>query len=335
MDRSLTTEVLPGAVPRGASFRIRPDRIATVAGLVTVALWGSAFVGIRAVAVDLSPTSIALGRLAIGSALLAPLVARQGWVRPSGRDAGLVVGMGVAWSAGYSVVLGAGERLVDAGTAAMLVGVGPILIAILAGLVLGEGWPARLVAGCLIAFAGTIVIGTATAAGTGGPSASIAGVAICLAAALLYAIGVTLQKPVLRDLGGVEVTWLACVVGAIACLPFLPTLVGEIGRARPETLAWLLYLGVFPTSIGFTTWAFALARMTAGRAGTLSYLVSPTAIAISWLLLAETPAPVAILGGALCVIGVVVARSGGRPAASDPAPIDPPARERGPGSAGR
>jgi drug/metabolite transporter (DMT)-like permease len=39
---------------------------------------------------------------------------------------------------------------------------GPILIAVLAGLFLAEGFPPRLIVGCLIAFAGTVVIGLAT-----------------------------------------------------------------------------------------------------------------------------------------------------------------------------
>jgi drug/metabolite transporter (DMT)-like permease len=122
---------------------------------------------------------------------------------------------------------------------------------------------------------------------------------------------VTIQKPVLRNVSPLHVTWLACVVGAIACLPFLPTLLGEIGRARPENLAWAAFLGIFPTSIGFTTWAFALSRMPAGRAGALTYLIPPTAIVISALVLSEAPPPIAILGGLLCIVGVVVSRSSG------------------------
>ena len=50
-------------------------------------------------------------------------------------------------------------------------------------------------------------------------------------------------------------------------------------------------------------------RMSAGRAGAMTYLIPPTAIIISWLLLGETPPVVAILGGLLCIAGVVVARS--------------------------
>jgi hypothetical protein len=51
---------------------------------------------------------------------------------------------------------------VDAGTASMLVNVGPIILAVLAGLVLREGFPRRLFAGCAIALAGVVVIATAT-----------------------------------------------------------------------------------------------------------------------------------------------------------------------------
>jgi drug/metabolite transporter (DMT)-like permease len=289
----------------------RSERLAIAAALVTVVLWASAYVGIRAAAVDLSAGSIALARLLVGVIALGAFVATKPVPRPGRRDAALIVAIGVAWFAGYNVVLNEAERLVDAGTAAMLVAIGPIFIALFAGLFLGEGFPQRLLVGCGIAFVGTVVIGIATSSDAAASSSTPLGIALCLVAALLYAAAVTLQKPVLRNVSPLHVTWLACVVGAIACLPFLPTLVGEIGSARPENLAWVVFLGIFPTSIGFTTWAFALSRMPAGRAGAMTYLIPPTAIVISALLLAEAPPPIAILGGLLCIAGVVVSRSSG------------------------
>ena len=74
-------------------------------------------------------------------------------------------------------------------------------------------------------------------------------------------------------------------------------------------MAWLVYLGLFPTAIGFTTWAFALSRTPAGRLGSMTYLVAPVVIVIAWALLAEVPPPLAVVGGALCIAGVAVARS--------------------------
>jgi drug/metabolite transporter (DMT)-like permease len=81
----------------------------------------------------------------------------------------------------------------------------------------------------------------------------------------------------------------------------------------------VVYLGAFPTAIGFTTWAYALARTSAGRLGATTYLVPPVAILLSWLLLGETPAGLALLGGLLCIGGVYVTRRAPRvPAARAP-----------------
>src|SRR5262249_3140758 len=81
-------------------------------------------------------------------------------------------------------------------------------------------------------------------------------------------------------------------------------------NARASDLGWLVYLGVVPTALGFTTWAYAIARTSAGRAGVVMYLQPPIAILLGWLLLGELPAPLALAGGAVCVAGVVVARTG-------------------------
>jgi drug/metabolite transporter (DMT)-like permease len=68
----------------------------------------------------------------------------------------------VLWLVVYNIVLNEAEQRVDAGTAAMLVNIGPVLIALLAGLLLREGFPHGLLAGCVVAFAGTAIIALAT-----------------------------------------------------------------------------------------------------------------------------------------------------------------------------
>ena len=138
----------------------------------------------------LSPGALSLGRLLVGAAALGiVLLARNErlprWkaVRPV---APALVLCGLLWFGAYNVALNAAERRVDAGTAAMLVNVGPILIAILAGLLLHEGFPRTLLIGCAIAFAGVVVIGLATSEA----GVTTAGVVLCLLAAVAYAGGV-------------------------------------------------------------------------------------------------------------------------------------------------
>ena len=52
---------------------------------------------------------------------------------------------------------------------AMLIQLAPILIGVLAGILLGEGFPRMLVIGGLVAFVGTLIIGIATSTGAGRP----------------------------------------------------------------------------------------------------------------------------------------------------------------------
>jgi drug/metabolite transporter (DMT)-like permease len=279
--------------------------VALVAALVTVVLWASAFVGIRAAGEDLSPGALSLGRLAVGSALLGIFVLLQRRRLPGRRDWPGIVVCGVLWFGLYNLALNEAEQRVDAGTAAMLVNVGPILIALLAGWLLEEGFPRALVAGCAVAFAGVVVIGLATS--ERGVAAGW-GAVLCVAAAAFYAGGVVAQKPLLSRASALHVTWLAATVGLVVCLPFAATLADEVGDADASSIAWMVYLGVFPTAIGFLTWAYALSRTTAGRMGATTYLVPPIAILIGWALLAESPETLAFLGGALCLGGVVITR---------------------------
>jgi drug/metabolite transporter (DMT)-like permease len=279
--------------------------VAALAALVTVVLWSSAFVGIRAAGDDLSPGALSFGRLAIGSALLGAFVLIRREPGPARRDLGLLAVMGVCWFGLYNLALNEAEQRIDAGTAAMLVNVGPILIAVLAGILLREGFPRTLLLGCAIAFSGIVVIGLATS--EQGVAASW-GAVLCVLAAASYSIAVVAQKPLLSRLSGLSATWVACTIGAIVCLPFVFQLVDELGRAEGSSIAWLVFLGIFPTSIGFMTWAYALSRTSAGRMGATTYLVAPFAILIGWAMLGESPPELAFVGGALCLVGVGIAR---------------------------
>ena len=284
----------------------RQALLASAAAGTTVVLWASAFVGIRAAGHALAPGPLALARLLVGSLVLGAMVAVRREPFPARRDWPGIVACGVLWFGLYNVGLNAAERLVDAGTAAMLVGVGPILIALIAGVVLREGFPRALVLGMLLSFGGLVVIGLSSSGGGGGSVGW--GALLCFVAALAYASAVVIQKPLLARVSALQVTFLACTVGAVACLPFAPALVHEAGHAHASAIAWAVYLGALPTAVAFTTWAYALARTSAGRLGVTTYLVPPISVLLGWLILGEVPGWTALVGGALCLSGVAVSR---------------------------
>jgi len=276
------------------------------AALVSICLWSSAYVGIRAATRTIAPGALALGRLTIGSVLLGMLLARRGAIRLTSRELALLCLAGFLWFGLYNVALNTAERVVDAGTAAMVVNIAPLMIMALAALFLKEHLTRGLLIGGAVAFLGVICIGLATRSG----DAPWWGVLLCVVATIASAGGVVAEKPVLTRVSALQVTWTCCVIGAICCFPYAPRLVHDVRTAATADLAWMAYLGVFPTSVAFTCWAYALARGTASRLAALAYLVPPITIGMSWSILGEVPKLVAILGGALCLAGVIFARRG-------------------------
>lgn len=282
------------------------QRRAALAALVTVILWASAFVGIRMIGDAYSPGALAFGRVLVGAVVLGAIAFHYRRPLPRRGALALVIAYGVAWFGVYSAVLNLAEQHLDAGTAALLVNVAPILVAVFAGLFFGEGFPRPLVIGIVIAFAGVALIGVG---GSGGGTGNDGlGIVLGLVTAVLYASGVLLQKLALRKVDAFSATFLGCVVGAVALLPFAPQLVQETTTAPAGALATMVYLGVFPTAVAFSTWAYALARTDAGRLSATTLTVPAIAIVMSWVLLGELPTVLGMLGGSLCLLGVAISR---------------------------
>jgi drug/metabolite transporter (DMT)-like permease len=324
-------ELIPGKRrgPRRAAGEVAGiDRLALAAAGVTVVLWASAFVAIRGAGRDFSPGALALGRLVCGVVVLGlvSLLRREGW--PARAAWPGIVASGLLWFGVYMVALNWGEQKVDAGTAAMVVNIGPVVVALLSGWLLKEGFPRSLLLGLAVSFAGVVVVGIATSGGGGAP---VTGIALCLLAALSYSIAVVGQKPALRHASALQLTTFGAAVGMVACLPFSGQLVTQTASAPlPATLS-VVYLGVFPTALAFTTWGYALARTTAGKMGATTYLAPAITVLLSWAFLGQVPGWLALGGGALCLVGVAISRRRPR-APARPARAQQPAAA--PGSPG-
>ncbi|GAB17394.1 hypothetical protein GOEFS_031_00030 [Gordonia effusa NBRC 100432] len=271
-------------------------------------MWSSSFVVIRSIGEDVSPAAMAEGRL-----LAASVVLLGCWVWryrgrllatiPRGMTLALLVGYGAMWFAIYTVLVNAAEQHLDAGTTALLVNIAPIVVAVLAGIFLREGFPPLLMVGIAVSFAGAAII-----AFSGPGRHDRIGVALAIAAALLYGVSVVAQKLVLAKTDPLTATALGCAVGTLVLAPYAPTLISELASAPVSSTAGVVYLGLAPTAAGFLLWAYALAHTPAGLTISASYAVPALSIVGSWIFLSEGPGIAGLVGGVLCLAGVAIAR---------------------------
>jgi drug/metabolite transporter (DMT)-like permease len=295
------------------------QRLRAVAALsVTVLLWGSAFIAIRAIiTVDaFTPGQLSSARLALAAVLLGALVAARGGIRiPERRDMLAFFALGFTGQMLYHLLLNTGERTVDGGTAALLVSVAPMLAALTAVIFLGErltvwGW-----IGSAVALVGAATIALASGASLHGGN----GVLMVVAATCLWAAYLVLQKTLAGRYDSLELTAWPMWIGAILLLPWaggLPQAVANAGWAATLSVVWL---GALCSVAAFMTWAYAIRRLPVTVATSALYTVPVAAFLLGVVLLHESPPTSALLGGVLAIAGVALVQLFGRPALEQPA----------------
>ncbi|HEY1642032.1 MAG TPA: DMT family transporter [Streptosporangiaceae bacterium] len=302
------------------------SRLPVVSLAVTVGLWASAFPAIRVGLDGLGVAGLSVLRLAAASAALAAAAPVLGVRRPRRRDLPLIALCGASGMTAYQLLLNWGEQRVAAGTASLLIAVAPVFSVLLAAGFLGERLTRRTLLGSAVALVGAAVVALA-----GGPSHFSASALVVLAAAAAQGLYHVASKPLLGRYTGLEVASYAMWAGTALAVPLAPAAglaLAHAAAGRPGGLAaaaWpAVYLGVLPSAVGFVTWGYAVARFRLSTATAALYLVPPAALVVSYAWLGEVPSPVAIAGGLVSVVGVVIiSRRAARQAPAAPGQLTP------------
>jgi drug/metabolite transporter (DMT)-like permease len=202
----------------------------------------------------------------------------------------------------YQLLLNSGERTVTAGTASLLVSTGPIFVALLAALTLGERLNTRERLGLAVAFAGALVI----ALGQGGGVTLSGGALIVLAAAVSQAAFFVIQKPLLARYSAFELTAYAMWGGTLLILPLGASVPGAVLHAGAEPLIAVAVLALGASAVGFFAWAFASSELPIARLSASLYAVPVVAILVALLWLGELPSLASVVGGAIALAGVAI-----------------------------
>ena len=275
---------------------------------LTLLVWASAFAGIRVALQDYSPFHLAVSRFLIASILLAVLALIKQTPLPERADLPRILLVGLIGIAAYNVALNYGELTVTAGAASFIVNTVPIFTTLLSLFFLREkvnlfGW-----LGMIISFFGVSLIALGE---SGGLSFGVGAIAL-LCAALFQGLYFVLQKPLLVKYGAFSVVSYAIWAGTFGMLILLPGLVQQVKAASSSANFAVIYLGFFPSVVGYLCWSYVLSQMPASRAAVFLYLVPAIAIAIAFVWLKEIPSQLSLIGGSIALGGVMLVNTLGK-----------------------
>ena len=273
----------------------------TLLALLVVAIWGVNFTVISIGLGSFPPLLLAALRFAI-AALPAIFLPRPNisWPRLIAISATLFLGQFGFLFTGMAI--GA-----PAGLASVVLQSQAFITILIASLILRERPTGRQIGGTIVAFTGLAMI----AATAGGKGFTMPGLALCLAAALCWAVGNVL----LRGAGKPDMLPLMVWLSVIPPLPLLGlSLLLEGPQTISHallTLPWsgsmaVLYTAILSTIVGYGIWGHLLKHYPAATVVPFSLLVPIVGVTAAALILNETFNPTRMGGMSLVLIGLFV-----------------------------
>lgn len=261
--------------------------------------WGTSFVAIEIGLADVPPLLFAGLRYALAGVLvLGYAVVVTDRARPVGRAEWLAVAIAGTFVIGlYHGLLYLGELYVPGAVAATIASTAPILTAAFAGFALPDERIAPVGAvGFVLGLVGVAVVVRPTSAAL--ESGVVVGAALVFAAAVAFALGTVLVRPIETGLPVETLQAWAMLVGAGLLLGVAP-IRGERLAAIDLTATALLsfgYLTLVSSVFAFFIYFELLERAGATQVSLVGYAEPVVAMAVSWILLGFVADSVTIVG---------------------------------------
>ncbi|HVI16762.1 MAG TPA: DMT family transporter [Gaiellales bacterium] len=279
-----------------------------------------------------SPGAVTLIRIGLAAALVAPfgLAALHGRWHLLGRSAGTILAYGSFAVAGAQFCYFSAVQYMQVAPALLIEYTAPVAVVLWLWLRHAQRPSRMTVLGIAVAILGLVlVVGLVS-----GTQVSVAGTLWALGAMVGCSVYFLLSAddgrglpPLTLAAGGLVVG--TALLGLLAVVGLLPITVVDVPAAYSGVeVAWwipLLLLGLVTAAIAYTSGIAAIRRLGSRVSSFVGLTEVLAALGWAWLLLAELPSTVQLLGALLIVLGVVAVKLGERPAAAQPFDAIPPA----------
>lgn len=273
---------------------------------VLAIIWSSSFMFIKVAVNSLTPLTLTFGRIVLGAIVLVTYSFYRGDKLPRDRATWLAAGaVGLMGNVLPFTLIHWGEQYVDSSMTAILMGVMPVAVALMAHFATrSDPLTGRRALGIAIGFTGLIVlVGLEALHGLG--TAIVAQVAI-MSAALSYAVTTIFVKRV-SHLTGRPMAVATVISGAVIMLP-LALIYEQPFSLNPDwqSIGSLVMLGVFSTGIATLMYFRLISTLGATTFAQINYLIPMMGVGWGALILHEQVGTREAIALVLILVGVAL-----------------------------
>lgn len=299
---------------------------AYVAWAIVCTAWGTTYLAIRIGVEVLPPALFAGGRFLIAGLLFLPVLLLRGAKLPARRHLMDIAIVGIALLTVANGLVVWAEQWVPSGLAALIVATLPFWMVGLQTLIpRGEGLTVRKVLGILIGFGGLILLLWPDLQGTLDRDYLKGVLGLCVAA-VSWASGSLYSKYRNIKVQPLVAAALQMIVAGLVLIA-VGLVRGEAAHFHLELqgLLALLYLIVFGSILGYSSYIYALAKLPASVVSTYAYLNPIVAVALGWLVLDERLDWRVAAATAIILFGVLLVNSARSARKPTPTVVEKPA----------
>ena len=295
----------------------RRSAAALALALVLVLAWGTNFVVLKALLVQLPPGALLFFRYVVAAAcavMLLLAVHRLRWPRLPFADLLAIAGLAFLGHVLHVTMMLHGIRMSTPFSGALISACGPLFTLLILRALGWHRFGGVQLGGLALALAGVLLF---LSDKLGGPAMHGAGDLVLLAATMMFSVYTVASRPMLARHGALTVTAYASLAASVPILLLNWTEAASVTWSTLSVATWFMLLWSFIVASfgGWLMWAWVNDVRGVARSAPLLYLLPPIAGITAWLVLDESFGVVKLAGAALALAGVAAAQLQSRPLA--------------------